>query len=159
MKETNEKLEAPCTPAYRTVQPHPSLTKRDISGITSEPVNFVQEVALTPEQHRADLLEEKAELHAQLTNIKVDIAAAVAANQRDRMATLAAEKAEIVGMLADVDAELRQLKQELPHRTTGSQDLHLVVQLVAAQISSRSVPDIDAAIQTFNSIKERLAAQ
>jgi hypothetical protein len=116
---------------------------------------------ITPEQHRAELLEEKAELHAQLTNIKVDIAAAVAANQRDRMAALAAEKAEIVAMLADVDAELRQLKQELPHRTTGLQDLHLVVQLVAAQIahSSDGAANIDLAIIRLNQIKERLAAQ
>jgi len=114
---------------------------------------------ITPEQHRAELLEEKAELHAQLTNIKVDIAAAVAANQRDKMATLAAEKAEIVGMLADVDAELRQLKQELQHQT-GLQDLHLVVQLVAAQIASSSdgAANIDLAIIRLNQIKERLAA-
>jgi len=114
---------------------------------------------LTPEQHRAELLEEKAELHAQLTNIKVDIAAAVAANQREKIATLAAEKAEIVGMLADVDAELRQLKQELPHRTTGLQDLHLVVQLVAAEIAHFGVCNLDNAINQLNSIKERLAAQ
>jgi hypothetical protein len=114
---------------------------------------------LTPEQHRAELLEEKAELHAQLTNIKVDIAAAVAANQREKIATLAAEKAEIVGMLADVDAELRQLKQELQHQT-GLQDLHLVVQLVAAQIASSSdgAANIDLAIIRLNQIKERLAA-
>jgi len=115
---------------------------------------------LTPEQHRAELLEEKAELHAQLTNIKVDIAAAVAANQREKIATLAAEKAEIVGMLADVDAELRQLKQELQHQT-GLQDLHLMVQLTASLIASGMAGSVatDRAISVLNDIKEKLAAQ
>lgn len=161
MKETNEKLEAPCTPAYRTVQPHPAQAKRDISGITSEPVSFVQEVALAPEQHRAELLEEKAELHAQLTSIKVDVAAAIAAKNHNKVAELAADRAEIVGMIADIDSELRQLKQELPHRTTGLQDLHLVVQLVAAQITSSGdgAANIDLAIIRLNQIKERLAAR
>jgi len=115
---------------------------------------------ITPEQHRAELLEEKAELHAQLTNIKVDVAAAIAAKNHNKVAELAAEKAEIVGMITDVEAELRQLKQELPHRTTGLQDLHLVVQLVAAQIaSSDGAANIDLAIIRLNQIKERLAAQ
>jgi transposase len=158
MKETKE-THTPCTPAYRIVQPHPSQATRDISGITSEPVSFVQEVALTPEQHRAELLEEKSELPAQLTNIKVDVAAAIAAKNHNKVAELAAEKADIVAMIADVDAELRQLKQELPHRATGLQDLHLVVQLVAAQIaSSDGAANIDLAIIRLNQIKERLAA-
>jgi hypothetical protein len=114
---------------------------------------------LTPEQHRAELLEEKAELHAQLTNIKVDVAAAIAAKDHNKVAELAADKAEIVAMIADIDSELRQLKQELPHRTTGLQDLHLVVQLVAAQIAHTGVGDVDYAINKLNSIKEKLAAQ
>jgi seryl-tRNA synthetase len=114
---------------------------------------------LTPEQHRAELLEEKSELHAQLTNIKVDVAAAIAAKDHNKVAELAAEKAEIVGMLTDVEAELRQLKQELPHRTTGLQDLHLVVQLVAAEITHSGICDEGTAITRLNRIKEKLAAQ
>lgn len=113
----------------------------------------------TPEQHRAELLEEKAELHAQLTNIKADVAAAIAAKDHSRVAELAAEKAEIVAMIADIDSELRQLKQELPHRTTGLQDLHLIVQLVAAEISNSGLCNVDEAIARLNRIKEKLSAQ
>ena len=62
-------------------------------------------------------------------------------------------------MISDIESELRQLKQELPHRTTGLQDLHLVVQLVAAEISNSGLCSVDEAIARLNRIKEKLSAQ
>lgn len=133
-----------------------------IEKITSVEIHQDGEVTLddlTPEQYRAELLEEKASLNRRLTMIKAEIASAIASKEHGKVSHLHLERAEVIDEIADVEAELRQLKQELPHRTTGLQDLHLIVQLVAAEISNSGLCNVDEAIARLNRIKEKLSAQ
>lgn len=110
----------------------------------------------TPEQYRAELIEEKQKLQAELNSIKANMAMAVLTKDQQRMAELAAERSEIVAEIAEIDSDLRQLKQEIQPPSNGMGDLNLIVQLVAAQISYSGVGDIAMAIARLKAIKDSL---
>ena len=110
----------------------------------------------TPEQYRAELIDEKQRLQAELVSIKSKQASAFIAKDQQLMAQLSSEKAEIVSEIAEIDSDLRQLKQELQQPNNNLSDLSLIVQLVAAEIAHSGTFDAHTAISRLNAIKESL---
>jgi len=110
----------------------------------------------TPEQYRAELIDEKQRLQAELVSIKSKQASAFIAKDQQLMAQLSSEKAEIVSEIAEIDSDLRQLKQELQQSDNSISDLSLIVQLVAAEIAHSGTYNVKRAVTTLNAIKETL---
>jgi chromosome condensin MukBEF ATPase and DNA-binding subunit MukB len=113
----------------------------------------------TPEQYRAELIDEKQRLQAELNSIKTHMTMAVVAKNQKRMAELAAERSELVTELAEIDSDLRQLKQEIQQPNNNMSDLNLIVQLVAAEIAYRGEGNVSLAISRLNDIKTILSDQ
>jgi len=112
----------------------------------------------TPQQFRAELLDQKQKLQAELNSIKAHMAMAVVAKDQQRMAELAADRSEIVTEIAEIDTDLRQLKQEIQLPVNNMGDLNLIVQLVAADIAHSGTCNVDMAIARLELIKDKLAA-
>jgi len=112
----------------------------------------------TPQQFRAELLDQKQKLQAELNSIKASMAMAVVAKDQQRMAELAADRSEIVTEIAEIDTDLRQLKQEIQPPSNNMGDLNLIVQLVAADIAHSGTCNVDMAIARLELIKDKLAA-
>lgn len=113
----------------------------------------------TPEQYRAELIEEKQKLQAELNSIKANMAMAVLAKDQQRMAELAVDRSEIVAEIAEIDSDLRQLKQEIQPPSNGMGDLNLIVQLVAAEIAYRGEGNVSLAVSRLNDIKTILSSK
>ena len=109
-----------------------------------------------PEQYRAELIDEKQRLQTELVGIKSKMAKAFIAKDQQLMAELSAERTEIVSEIAEIDSDLRQLKQELQQPDNSMGDLSLIVQLVAAEIAHSGAYNVKRAVTTLNSIKEAL---
>ena len=113
----------------------------------------------TPEQYRAELIDEKQKLQAELNSIKAKMTKAVAEKNKYAMASLSAERAELVTELAEIDSDLRQLKQEIQQPSNNMSDLNLIVQLVAADIARSGTYDVGIAIARLARIKEILSSK
>jgi len=111
----------------------------------------------TPQQFRAELLDQKQKLQAELNSIKAYMAMAVVAKDQQRMAKLAADRSEIVTEIAEIDTDLRQLKQEIQPPSNNMGDLNLIVQLVAAEIAHSGTGDVSLAISRLQDIKTLLS--
>ena len=117
-----------------------------------------QETA-TPEQYRAELIEEKQRLQAELVGIKSSMANAFIIKDQQRMAELSNERAEIVKEIAEIDSDLRQLKQEIHQPSNSMSDLNIIVQLVAAEIAYSGRCDAQIALSRLNAIKTILSSK
>lgn len=111
----------------------------------------------TPEQYRAELIDEKQRLQAEINFIKSVMAKAFHEKDHQALAELAKEKAELVSELAEIDSDLRQLKQELQQPNNNLSDLSFIVQLVAAEIAHSGTYNVKRVVITLNAIKEALA--
>ncbi len=84
------------------------------------------------EDHRLELLREKAELTDHLLEVKSKIQSfPYSINPRPEVRELLTERTELVRLIAEVDAELREIKADMQPEQQH-QDLPLIVQLVCA---------------------------
>ena len=116
-----------------------------------------KESEATPQQYRSELLDQKQKLQAELNSIKASMAMATVAKDQQRMAELASDRSEIVTEIAEIDCDLRQLKQEIQPPSNSMGDLNLIVQIVAAEINYSGTFDPELAIARLSTIKAALA--